>query len=125
MTEGLGKIIFWSARILSGLILLFWGFFIVAHLVGNEGRSSRPLVSGDYLILTTLIISLAGLAVAWKWEIVGALITLIAVAICAAVNWRVVIFPGTLIPITAILFLLSWWINSKLQYAVMPTTVKP
>ena len=35
------------ARILSALILLFWSFFITAHLVGDEGRSSRPLTQSD------------------------------------------------------------------------------
>jgi len=28
----------WGARILSAWILLFWGFFIVAHLVGDENH---------------------------------------------------------------------------------------
>ena len=29
------KVARWTARILSALILLFWGFFIVAHLFGD------------------------------------------------------------------------------------------
>jgi hypothetical protein len=101
----------WGARILSGMILFFWGFFLIAHLVGDEGRSSRPLVWSDYAILTTLVVALAGLALAWKWELAGAAITLAAIAACAAVNWKVLVFPGTLIPITAVLFASSWWIR--------------
>jgi hypothetical protein len=62
----------WSARILSALILLFWSFFIVASLAGDEGRSSRPLMTSDYISLTAMVISLAGLGVAWKWERIGA-----------------------------------------------------
>jgi hypothetical protein len=100
----------WGARVLSSAILLFWGFFLVAHLVGDEGRSSRPLAWNDYFILATLGLSLAGLALAWKWELAGSLVTLAAVGACAAVNWRVLIFPGTLIPIAAVLYLASWWI---------------
>lgn len=101
----------WSARILSGLIMLFWGFFLVASLVGDAARSSRPLATGDYIILVTLVISLAGLGVAWKWEFIGAVVTLAATLIAAAVNWRVLVFPPALIPLAASLFLLCWWMN--------------
>ena len=99
----------WGARALSVLILLFWGFFLIAHLFGDEGGPSRPLVWGDYLALSALTASLAGLALALKWERAGAAVTLAAVAVCAAVNWKVLLFPGALIPFAAALHLLSWW----------------
>jgi hypothetical protein len=99
----------WGARILSGLIVLFFGFFLVAHLIGDQGQASRPLVWGDYVILTTLVASLVGLLLAWKWEFAGAAIALIAILICAVVNWRVLV-PGALIPISSVLYLLAWWI---------------
>lgn len=101
----------WSARGLSALILLFWGFFIVANFVGDAERSSRPLNFNDYAVMTTLGLSLTGLAVAWKWERAGGLLTLAATLLCVLVNWRVIVFPGTLIPVAACLFLLSWWMN--------------
>ena len=105
----------WAARILSALILLVWGFFLIAHLVGDEGGASRSLNPGDYIGLTTMLAWLVGLAVAWKWELAGGAIALVAVLICALVNWRVLIFPGTLIPITALLFLSSGWMRRTLQ----------
>lgn len=98
----------WGARILSGLIVLFFGFFLVAHLIGEQGQASRPLVWADYVILATLVLSLAGLLLAWKWEFAGAAIALIAILVCAVVNWRILVSPGALIPITAVLYLLSW-----------------
>ena len=101
----------WSARVLSSLIVLFFGFFLFAHLVGDQGGPSRPLVWNDYVILFTLVISLVGLLLAWKWELAGAALTLIAVAVCAAVNWKVLVFPGALIPVAALLFVASWWLN--------------
>jgi hypothetical protein len=101
----------WSARVLSVLILLFWTFFLLASFIGNSGRASHPLNLADYLVLGTLLVSLVVLALAWKWELTGAAITLVAVATCAALNWKVLIFPGTLIPIVAILFLLSAWLH--------------
>ena len=102
----------WTARVLSGLIVLFFGFFLIAHLIGEQGGPSRPMVWNDYVILTTLVIALVGLLLSWRWEFAGAAVTLIAIAVCAAVNWRVLVFPGALIPITAMLFLISWW-NSR------------
>lgn len=104
----------WGARTLSGLIVLFFGFFLVAHLVGDQGQASRPLVWGDYVILATLIVSLVGLLLAWKWEFAGAAIALIAILACAVVNWRILVSPGALIPIVAVLYLVSWRLRSGL-----------
>lgn len=98
----------WSARILSSLIVLLFGFFLVAHLIGDQGGPSRPLTWSDYVILVTLVISLMGLLLAWKRELAGAAITLVAIVVCASMNWKVLIFPGALMPITAVLYLLSW-----------------
>ena len=100
----------WSARLLSGLILLFWGYFLAAHLLANE---LRPSTAADSAILASLVAALAGLALAWRWELAGAVTTLLANAVCAALNWKVLVFPGTLIPVTAVLFLAAWWISHR------------
>lgn len=110
----------WTARLLSGLLVLFFGFFLLAHLLGDQGRSSRPLVWNDYVMLATVVISLVGLMLAWRWELAGAVITLIAIALCAVVNWRVLVFPGALIPFTAILYLISWWIRTRSHPLLIP-----
>ncbi len=109
----------WSARILSTFILLFWSFFLIASLFGNDARSSHPLGRTDYLILVSIVSALLGLALAWKWEFIGAVITLFAVAVCTVVNFRVLYFPGTLIPFAALLYLLSWWARRALRGAAM------
>lgn len=93
------------ARTLTVLILGVWGLFMIAHIFGDAGSPSRPLVAGDYAILSLLVASLFGLGIALKWERAGAILTLAAIAACAALNWRVLMFPSTLIPITAMLFL--------------------
>ena len=108
-------VIRWGARLLSGLILLFWGFMLVAHLVGDAGRSTRPLMAADYVILSAMVVSLVGLLLAWRWELAGAIITILAVLVGAFVNWRVLIFPGTLIPIAAGLFMSSWLLGRRLS----------
>jgi hypothetical protein len=101
----------WGARLLSSLILLFWGWFLLAHLFGEAGQSSRPLTTPDYVGLTALLVSLVGLAVAWKDELVGGALTLAAVGIGAFINWRVLAFPATLIPVAAVGFLACWWMS--------------
>lgn len=108
----------WSARILSGLIVLFFGFFLVAHLIGDQGQASRPIAWSDYAILTTLVVSLAGLLLAWKWELAGAAIALIAILACAVVNWRILVSPGALIPIGSLLYLLSWRLCRASDFSV-------
>ena len=103
----------WGARVLSALIVVFFGFFLIAHLVGDQGQPSRPLMWNDYVILTSIVISLAGLLLAWKWELAGAAITLIAIAVCASVNWNILVSPGALIPLTAALFLSCRWFHTR------------
>ena len=100
-----------GARILSCAILSFWGLFVIAHLTGTEGHPSRPMTWSDVAILTSIATSLFGLALAWWREGVGGLLALVAFALCAALNWKVVVFPGVLIPTTAVLFLASWWLG--------------
>ena len=101
----------WIARVLSALILLFWGFFIVAHAFGDEGGASRPLNTNDYILFAMMAVWLVGLSVAWRWELTGGMMTLAGLLIAAVVNWRVLTFPGILIAVTAVLFLSSWWIR--------------
>ena len=79
----------WAARILSVPILLFWGFFIVAHLMGDEGGSSRALSTNDYIGLAMMVVWFVGLAIAWKWELTGGTMTLVGILISAVANCSV------------------------------------
>jgi hypothetical protein len=91
--------------------LIFCGYFLIAHLIGEEGRATRPLLTSDYLGLVAMLASHVGLALAWKWELVGAALSLIAIATGAVINWRVLASPYVLVPIDAALFLSLWWIR--------------
>lgn len=102
----------WGARILSAGILLFWGWFLIAHLFGEEGPPSRPRVWQEYAGLTAMLVALAGLALAWKWEFLGGLMTLVAYVIGGLVNWRALGGPFILWPITAVMFLASAWLGA-------------
>jgi hypothetical protein len=109
----------WIARILSVLIILFWGIFIVGSLLDSirGGHPSGPLSMHDRMGLTLMFVWLLGLALAWRWELAGAALTLAAFLIEAFfINWRVVAGFGILPPITALLFLIVWWMGRQLHH---------
>lgn len=103
----------WSARLLSILILFFWGFFLVAHVMGDDAKVDNSFFWRDIIALTALLTSIGGLLVAWKWEFSGAAFTILAVLVGAIINPYVLVFPGTMIPITAALFLSCWWMTKN------------
>ncbi|MGA3164379.1 MAG: hypothetical protein ABSD77_09345 [Verrucomicrobiota bacterium] len=106
----------WIARILSVLIILFWGVFIVGSFLDSirGGHTSGSLSMHDRMGLTLMFAWLLGLALAWRWELAGAALTLAAILIQAFfINWRVVVGFGILPPITALLFLLCWWMGRQ------------
>jgi hypothetical protein len=100
----------WGARILSAGILLFWGWFLIAHLLSEEGLG--PRVWQDYAGLTAMVVALVGLALAWKWELLGGFMALAAYVILGVVNWRALGGPFILWPITAVMFLTSAWLGA-------------
>jgi hypothetical protein len=98
----------WIARILSVLILLFWGYFIVAHIFGDAAQSSRSLTPNDVAQFAMMLLWLLGLAVAWRWELVGAVAALTGALIGALLNPNAVgliVVPG----VPALMFLFCWW----------------
>jgi hypothetical protein len=103
---GMAPIVLWTARLLSMAILAFWGWFAVASLTGDAGRGSRLLVLNDYVLMAALAAALAGLAAAWRWNLAGGTVALVAILIAARFNWRVLVFPGTLILVAAALWVL-------------------
>ena len=111
LSSRVSKAIRWIARVLSALIILFWGFMIVAHVVGGSNSQGSPLTINDNLKLILMVIYLIGLVIAWKWEVAGATVVLVAFAGNAILGIDIFSFPLILVPITACLFLLSWWLR--------------
>jgi len=101
------KVMRWIARIISVLFILTTMFFFIAEEVFRDDPRTVPLPIGPLVMGALLFV---GLGLAWKWELVGALIALVGFIGVSIVN------PGALtkplwfiIPLTAILFLLCWW----------------
>ena len=105
------KAVRWTARILSVPILFIGGFFIVAYAVGPE--RSLPTTLPEGVAYVVMIVSLLALAVAWRWELGGSILALVAVAIGAAYNWRGLLSPAIIVPIDAVLFLLGWGLSQS------------
>ncbi len=108
------KTVRWLARIVSTPIILLWGLFLITGLLGYGEQPS--LKTRDYIGLTAMGISLLGLAVAWKWELLGGLTALVAyVVLVVFFDWRLLASPYLLWAIAAILFLSSWWLHRAAQ----------
>ncbi len=114
------------ARSLSALIIVIMlVFFVGEGLLGSDSLGTRPLEASAVFQLILAGIELVGLGLAWKWEAPGALITLVAYIIKAAVNQKTLMFPLLLIPFTAILFLLCWYLSQprkRFEATVEPPT---
>jgi hypothetical protein len=105
------KAIRWIARILSALIILFWGFLLVAGAIEGRKPTDPPLTSNDYIMLVLMGIWLVGLLIAWKWEVPGASVVLVAFAANAFFNINILTFPALVVPFTGILFLVAGWLD--------------
>ncbi|MDX2429672.1 MAG: hypothetical protein QNK35_01990 [Bacteroides sp.] len=116
MTTKSYKELRWILRGFSGLIIVFFLFMFIGETLDSE--SGKPLTNNAILQLSVIGIGLIGLGLAWKWELTGGIIALIAFIGLAIINPDTLqpsllfIYPGT-----AILFIMLWAISRN-------TTVK-
>ncbi len=105
----------WLLRVLSGVIILF----SLIWFIGSLGDySDDPMSTNAILQLSITGIGLIGLGLAWKWELTGGIISLVAYIVLAIINPRVLDFSLVFIwPAIAILFIVLWAISRN-------TTVK-
>jgi len=103
------KVMRWTARIISLLFVLLTLFFFIAEGIYSDHSktASTPIVS---LVLGALLI--IGLCLAWKWEFLGALISLVGFIGISIVNPNALMKPlWYVFLLTAILFLRCWWLS--------------
>jgi hypothetical protein len=103
------------ARVLSVLIVMFWGFLFISEFTGRVGLTPppsgafSPLSTVDALQFYSIPVILIGLCLAWKWELVGGFIALPLALFIVVLNPNAVI-PMSVIATTAVLFLMcGWW----------------
>lgn len=101
----------WTARILSVPVICVWAFFIIAYAIGPE--RSLPGNASDFIAYVAMITTIIALAVAWRWELAGSILSLAAAAVAAAVHPHSFWSATIIMPINAFLFLLSWGLSRK------------
>lgn len=74
MTQPIKRILFWTPRVLSILFALFVSLFALD--VFGAGYGFWETILGLLIHLIPVFVLLIGLAIAWRWEWVGALVFL-------------------------------------------------
>ena len=112
----------WTARIWGLLILVITALAIFSHIIAlNTEPGTYP--PAENLIPASILISVLGLAVAWKWKLAGALINIGFFTLNLLIYWvllgRFLPLPVILvlspIYIPGILFLVCWFLTRNLS----------
>ncbi|MCK5793359.1 MAG: hypothetical protein KAH12_01535 [Anaerolineales bacterium] len=116
------KIIRWIARIWAALMLAFMLFMFIAHIVEDGIGPEFSLTLRESLMMVSMFVSLAGLALAWKWERLGGILT---VGGMAAFYLFDLAFSGTfprtptffIVAFPGVLFLIYFYSKKKIDSA--------
>lgn len=104
-------VIRWTARILSVPIILGLAYLTFMYAFGSE--RSLPGNTKEIIAYIAMIVSFLALGFSWRWEHIGSITSLVAIVIVVAFNWHAILTPIIAIPVDAVLFLLSWWLNKN------------
>ena len=97
------------ARILGLLLILLTLSFVIVELIFEHSPTSEPT---PIVMIIMGVFILGGLGLAWKWELIGALISLVGFIGVCILNPDAMRMPMVyLFPLTAILFLICWRSN--------------
>ncbi len=103
----------WAARVATVPIFLFWGAFFLEHFSWFSNPSNLPPIQ-IFLMTGVHGLILAGLAISWKWETVGSILTIAAAAafFSQAAGNNFILFTA-LTSIPAIMFLVLHILESR------------
>ena len=103
------KVLWWTTRVLTILIIVFSTLMYVGYQVFPESGEANPLTTKEIIGFCFVVIGFIGLLLAWKWELVGAIISLVAYVGLAVIYPKVFLpSPMYVWPITAVLFIVLW-----------------
>jgi hypothetical protein len=101
------------ARVMSAIIVSFALIMFIGYIFEGAQKANPKLPSTDAIVGLTLFgIGLLGLALAWKWEIAGGIISLLAVITIFIRNPDAMVWTMFIFPANAILFVVVGY-NSK------------
>ena len=110
----------WIARVWGGLYALFLLLFMLAYIINPSGNGSSPTLEVWIGLLFMPVSISVGMILAWKWERLGALIT-IAGLIGFHVTMKISHGKFDFIPlidsiiIPAVLFLIYWYSVQRMR----------
>jgi hypothetical protein len=112
--QRLVNVIRWIARALGACIILFYTILFTLELVSSGVPTYISAKEVAVIALVGMEVIGLGLAIA-KWELWGGVITLLAF-VGKNVFYPVMFRFVSLTPVTAILFLVSWWLTRSSQF---------
>jgi hypothetical protein len=93
------------ARVMSGIIVGFALLMFIGESIESDKKvNPEPMSIYTIVQLTLFGIGLFCLALAWKWEILGGIISLLAFIAIFIVNPEALLLPMFIFPANAILF---------------------
>ncbi|HOH20493.1 MAG TPA: hypothetical protein PLC83_08945 [Anaerolineaceae bacterium] len=112
------KTIRWLARILGVLVVIFW----ILKILDPQSGDLQQVAPVDAFLLSLTGLALAGLLLAWRWELAGGIFTLVMLLIREIAwvilkgNWMIgFLILWVMIATPAILFLAAWRMERKEQ----------
>ena len=102
------------ARVMSALIVGFaLLMFIGEAMQSNKRGTGEPMTLDILLGLALFAIGLLGLALAWKWEMAGGIICVVAFIVLFIVNTDALLWPMLIFPANGLLFIAAAYPSKK------------
>ena len=94
------------ARVMSAIIIGFSLIMFIGETIeSNKRGTAEPLTMYTIVQLILFGIVLLGLALAWKWELLGGILSVLAIIGIFIVNPSAILWPMFIFPANAILFI--------------------
>ena len=114
MSTNTRRVIYWTPRVLCILFTLFLSVFALD--VFSEGYGFGETILALFMHLIPTFVVVIALAVAWRWELIGALLFVAAALFLLISSGGESWFISLPLILVGALFLLSW------KYGAQPTT---
>ena len=111
----------WIARIWSFLVFAV----AILEIFVPDPNATEPVPLADWFLLSLWGVAILGVLVAWRWELVGGIIT-IATMFIRELAWVILkghwlvnfLIVWSFVVPTAILFLVAWGLERKRRYSL-------
>lgn len=118
----LAVILRWVARLSGTAIILFVLYFLFMHFFASEGSENNPLISSEdiFAFVCFPLSTIIGLAIAYKWEGVGGLISTLGFIILFVIRPDLSSSPiMTALALPGLLYLIYWILAKKKQKPII------